>query len=347
VEARMYIGTEHGVVTLKSTDGHAWDTESEGLQSWAVPSVAVVPGSPNRVIAGTRGDGVWVSDDCGKSWKKPCYGKRGPGKVRGVAVDAKNPNRIYAGCEPIDIFVSEDLGASWDRLDSVWDIPFVATVPYPVATVEPHVRDITIDPNDPSVIYAALQVGYILKSTDGGKTWRLLNNNFDCDVHTIVVDPQHSDNVYIATGGHDSRSGRAPGRALYASADGGETWSTTAMNFTQEYSVPLTMDPQDPRTLYASLAHGQPNQWRRPTGAESIIIRSKDGGRSWDRLQRGLEGADHEFAEAIVIDSQAPNCVYAVQRSGDLYASDDKGESWSAVDVRVPGVASAELARFA
>jgi photosystem II stability/assembly factor-like uncharacterized protein len=343
----MYIGTDKGVVTLQTKDGYAWETESQGLQSWAVPSVAFVPGEPNKVIAGTRGDGVWVSEDAGKSWTKPSYGRRGPGKVRCVAVDPKNPQRIYAGCEPIDIFVSEDQGKNWERIDSVWDDPFVATVPYPVAVVEPHVRDIAIDPNEPNVLYAALQVGYILKSTDAGRTWKLLNKNVDCDVHTIVIDPSNTQNVYIATGGHDSRSGRAPGRALYASADGGESWAPKAMNFTREYSVPLTMSPTNPKVLYSSLANGQPNSWRgRPGGAESLLIRSQDGGESWEQLSRGLAGADKEFAEAIVIDREQPSRIYAAQRGGDIYASEDAGDSWSSVDVRVPGVASAKLARF-
>src|SRR6266542_2298441 len=201
MESRMYIGTDKGVVTLQSKDGYAWETESQGLQSWSVPSVTYIPSEPNKVLAGTRGDGVWLSEDAGQSWTKPSYGRRGPGKVRCVAVDPKNPQRIYAGCEPIDIFVSEDQGKSWERIDSVWDDPFVATVTYPVAVVEPHVRDISIDPNDPNTIYAALQVGYILKSTDAGRTWKLLNKNVDCDVHTIVIDPANTENIYVATGG--------------------------------------------------------------------------------------------------------------------------------------------------
>jgi photosystem II stability/assembly factor-like uncharacterized protein len=169
----------------------------------------------------------------------------------------------------------------------------------------------------------------------------------DCDVHTIVIDPSNTQNVYIATGGHDARSGRAPGRALYASADGGETWAPKALNFDQEYSVPLTMSPTNPKVLYSSLAHGQPNSWRgRPGGAESMLIRSQDGGDTWEQLARGLSGAEKEFAEAIVIDREQPSRIYAAQRSGDIYASEDAGDSWSSVDARVPGVASAKLARF-
>ena len=51
------------------------------------------------------------------------------------------------------------------------------------------------------------------------------------------------------------------------------------MNFSQEYSVPLTMDPKNPDVLYSSLAHGQPNAWRRPTGAESLVVRME----AWPR----------------------------------------------------------------
>ena len=93
-------------------------------------------------------------------------------------------------------------------------------------------------PERPSILYAALQVGYILKSTDAGRTWKLLNQNLDCDVHTIVIDPSNTQNVFVATGGHDSRSGRAPGSVLYASADGGESWAPKAMNFSASTRCP-------------------------------------------------------------------------------------------------------------
>src|SRR4051794_28169131 len=130
MDSVFYVGTENGLSTVRTSDGRRWEQENHGLEGWAVPKVAVDPSAPNRVFAGTRGDGVWVSEDFGAKWKKPSYGKRGPGKVRAVAF-APRPNRLYAGCEPIDIFVSEDLGASWERLDGVWDVPWVPTVTYP------------------------------------------------------------------------------------------------------------------------------------------------------------------------------------------------------------------------
>ena len=306
----LYLGTDEGLFTLKSEDGRNWNIESQSLNDWVVSKIAVLPARPNVVFAGTRGDGVWVSEDFGKGWKKPCYGKPGPGKVRCITVDPRDPNTVYAGTEPIDIFVSRDAGKSWSRLESVWKVPSVESVDYPVATVEPHVRDITIDPKDSNTIYAALQVGFMLKSSDGGRSWKLLNRGLDADVHTIVIDPRNPKALFIATGGHDYRKGTTPGRALYMSQDGGESWSPTAMDFPHEYSVPLVMHPKNPNVLYSALAKGQPGQWRkRPTGAESIIIRTLDGGKKWDQLDGKISEISKNFTEAIAIDPDRKSVV--------------------------------------
>ncbi len=344
--AILYLGTEKGLMTLKSDDGQSWKVAHHGLKDWEVPKVAVDPASPNRLFAGTRGDGVWFSENFGESWKKLCYGKRGPGKVRAVALDPQDSNTVYAGTEPIDIFVSRDGTKSWTRFDSVWDIPFVATVPYPVATVEPHVREITVDPKDSKTIYAALQVGYILKTTDGGASWKLLDKELDCDVHTIVIDPSNTKNIFIATGGHDCRQGKTKGKALYMSNDGGERWAPTGMEFSQEYSVPLVMHPKNPKIIFSALAHGQPSQWRkRSTGAESLIVKTSDGGTHWQKLDGGLAAATQGFPEAIAFDEGDPKILYAGTRGGELYGSKDDGNSWTKYDIQTPSVTDMKCVR--
>jgi len=340
----LYLGTGEGVVTLISEDGRSWNMQSHALKDWAIPKIAALSARPNFVLAGTRGDGVWVSEDFGKSWKKPCYGKPGPGKVRCVTIDPHEPNSVYAGTEPIDVFVSRDGGRRWARLDSVWKMPWVESVDYPVATVEPHVRDIALDPQHPGTLYAALQVGFILKSTNSGASWKLLNKGLDADVHTIVIDPRNTNRLFIATGGHDYRNGKASGRALYMSEDAGESWVPTAKDFSQEYSVPLVMHPKNPDILYSAVANGQPGQWRkRATGAESLIIRTKDGGRHWEKVNGKLSEISKNFAEAIVIDESGPNHLYAASRSGDLYLSQDGGEGWTKIDIQVPEVSDMKV----
>jgi photosystem II stability/assembly factor-like uncharacterized protein len=341
----LYLGTDEGVVTLKSEDGRSWKVEHHGLKDWQVPEVAVSPSAPNKVFAGTRGDGVWLSEDFGATWSKPCYGKRGPGKVRCLTIDPRDPNMLYAGTEPIDVFISRDGAKSWKRLDSVWNIPSVSTITYPVATVEPHVRDITIDPKEPNTIYVALQVGYMIKTKDGGATWELLNKNLDCDVHTIVLHPEDSNKVFIATGGHDCRAGKAPGRALYFSSDGGENWAPMAAEFKEEYSVPLTIHPKRPNVIYSAVANGQPGQWRkRASGAEAFLIQSMDAGKSWKKLDGEVSRANQSFVEAFAFDPANFDHMYAAQQNGDIFGSEDSGSSWFKLNVKAPHVSDMKAA---
>ena len=242
------------------------------------------------------------------------------------------------GGEPIDIYVSNDTAKSWTRLESVRSVPGVAEFGYPLANVEPHVREITIDLGNPNILYAALQVGFMLKSTDGGMTWKLLDKGLDADVHAIVIDSKNPKRLFIASGGDSYRAGQAPGRALYMSEDGGDSWLPTAMNYNEEYSVPLVMHPKNSDVLYTALAHGSPGSWRRPTGAESYLLKTTDGGKSWQKLSDGPNDGGKSFTEVLVIDDEAPNQMYAGTRSGDIYSSDDGGESWRKLAVKVPSI---------
>ena len=346
MESVLYIGTDAGVVTVRSRDNASWQITDRGLRKWEVTEIAVSPLHPNKIFAGTRGDGVWVSEDFGKSWVKPCYGRRGPGKVRSVTIDPHEPARLYAGCEPIDLFVSEDEGKNWQRLDSVRELPFIDGISYPLARVEPHVRDITIDPENPDVLYVALQLGYIIKSADRGRSWTRLDNNLDCDVHVVLIDPSAPRRLTVATGGHGSRRGEAPGRALYFSNDAGASWTPTAMNFEQDYSVPLIRDPHDADRLYSALANGTAGRWhKRDSGAEAIIIRSRDGGENWEAVGPGIDG--RQYPEAIVADPASNGRIHAGCRNGDFYTSDDAGDSWRRLDLglKIDDLSSLALAQ--
>lgn len=336
----VYAGTERGIVSLLAEEGSLTEV-GRGLESWAVDAVAVDPQDPNRVYAGTRGDGVWASPDAGKSWTKPSYGKPGPGKIRSLAFDPSLPQRLYTGCEPIDLYVTEDQGRNWEKFPSLWSHPHIPTVTYPAAPrVEPHVRHVAVDPTDPNTLYLALQVGYIVKSTDGGKTWNLLDKDLDCDVHTIVIDPRNPQRLTIATGGGDSRKGVTSGRSIYASADGGSTWSGVAMEFWQEYSVPLAMNPSNPDVLFCAVANSNPSRWNRPEGANSSFIRSLDGGAHWENVPLPDPEASKDYIEGIAFDPTRPERMFAGTKEGALFHSADQGSSWEMAPARLTEVTS-------
>lgn len=334
----LYAGTTEGVFTVRE-DGGEWEVQSQGLGQWEVNDIAVVPGSPNRVLAGTRGNGVLVSDDFGKTWKKPNRGRPGPGKVKCVTISPHDPAVWYAGTEPIAVWVTRDSGETWQNLDAIWDIPYIAEIDYPVPAVEPHVRDIVVDPADPDTFYASLQVGYMTKTTDGGRTWSMVNDNVDSDIHVVVARPDDPKHIYVSTGGHDNRLGNSPGRALYETLDGGGSWKPMAMEFDQEYSVPLAMHPRNPDVLYSALAFGQPSQWRnREGGAQGTLVRSHDGGASWHEANTGFEEVGRDFVETITFDQSMPDHIYIGTRQGGVFTSHDAGESWAKVRVDLPEI---------
>lgn len=337
----IYVGTESGVrVVTRKADG-SWDVGAASLSSFSVETIEFSRSAPETVFAGTRGDGVWRSDDAGRSWRKPSYGRLGPGKVRALTLDTRSSgDRLWAGGEPIQLFASEDHASTWSVVESLQNEPWVADVSYPAPTVEPHVRDIVIDRADELTVYVALQVGYILKSTDGGSSWTLLRNNIDCDVHQVAIDARDSKRILAATGGQDVEAGLLQGRALYESSDAGGSWTPLAMEFDQDYALTVVGCPSDPTIWLSGVAKGHPGHWRgRASGADALLLRSVDRGASWTSVDvSDLSDGGRHLAIAFSFHPGAPGYVYAALSNGRLLASDDAGQSWVSTNLEFPGL---------
>ena len=116
----LYAATNEGVVALQSDDSDRWATRSQGLKSWSVPKLDALTSQPGRVVAGTRGDGVWVSDDFGETWEHLEDGLPGTSKQFPAAIvfERDDPDRIYIGLSSGDLYASQDAGDSWRQLET-------------------------------------------------------------------------------------------------------------------------------------------------------------------------------------------------------------------------------------
>lgn len=179
--SRLLVGTVGGVFALDRQDRLKWKVASKALEGQHVSSVQLEPQS-GTTFAGVYKGGVQVSEDGGKSWAKRSDGLGSDDVYSLTYSRANGKTTVYCGTEPARLFRSDDLGAHWSELNSLGDAPGKGNWTFPAPPFVAHVKFIAVDPQDPDIIYAAVEVGGLLKSRDGGKTWEA-QHGFYADVH--------------------------------------------------------------------------------------------------------------------------------------------------------------------
>ena len=180
--------------------------------------------------------------------------------------------------------------------------------------------DIAIAPSDPNIIYAGTGEedsrnsispgGGLYKSTDAGKTWKLMGLEATQQIGRIVVDPADPNIVYVAALGHVWNSN--PERGLYKTTDGGTTWKLVKFISDKAGFVDLAMDPADHNTLYAS-------SWERVRGPYFLksggpgsgLWKTTDAGSTWREIRGGGFPETTKGRIGIAVAASNPRIVYA------------------------------------
>ena len=111
------------------------------------------------------------------------------------------------------------------------------------------------------------------------------------------------------------------------------------MEFEQTYSVPLTPHPTNPQIMFSSLATGTPTKWKnREGGAQAELIRSENGGETWQAIDTGYEAMRSEFPMAIAVDAIDHDRIYVATRYGKVFCSPDGGKAWSDLGINIAEV---------
>ncbi|MGQ0766841.1 MAG: WD40/YVTN/BNR-like repeat-containing protein [Gemmatimonadota bacterium] len=198
---------------------------------------------------------------------------------------------------------------------------------------------IAVAPSDNNVIYvgtgehairgqSSTYGDGVYKSTDQGRTWRNTGLSASRQISAVRVHPQNPDIVWVAAQG-DRWKGTTD-RGVYRSNDGGKTWALLLKgeNLTSGPSD-LSLDPTNPRILYAAFWDHQRQPWFvRSGGPGSGIWKSTDGGDSWTRLTEGLPRLMGKIG--VAVSPSNPDRVFAIveAEAGGLYRSDDAGKTW-------------------
>lgn len=325
-----YFGSTGGGV-WKSTDGGAnWLNVSDGfLGTGSVGALEVAPSDPNVIYVGmgektvrgnvSHGDGVYKSNDAGKTWKR--LGLDDTRHIPRVRVNPKNPDIVFVAAlghlfgpnEQRGVFRSKDGGKTWEKV--LYRDDKTGAV------------DLVIDPSNPNVIYATLwqvrRTPYslesggagsgIFKSTDGGDTWTEITRNTGLPqgltgISGITVSPVNSERVWAIVEAADG--------GVFRSDNGGETWAKTSddRNLRQRawYYTRLYADPQNVDRVYVLNVN---------------FHRSDDGGRTFRSIPQIQHGDTHDLWLA-----PNDNRRMILGDDGGAEVTTDAGANWTEQD---------------
>jgi len=286
-------------------------------------SAAGVPGNPAVYYFGTAGSGVWKTVDGGQVWICVSDSVRLTG-IGAVAVAPSRPDTVYAGASgfgpPAGLYRSTDAGGHWD-----------------LVALEGHgVASIAIDPRNPDVVMAAAADTGVLRTSDGGKTWKSVLPDSKAGGVWLAFDPDDARNVYAGTrailaggrGGFGGGGGGGAGRGappvttpatdsqIFRSTDEGLTWTKTS---------PDGLPGGNFGTISLAVAPGTKGQRVYDYVAQGIF-RSDDGGAHWSRATDDPRLIGGGQFHDILVNPRDPNVLFATQTS--LYRSTDAGKTW-------------------
>jgi photosystem II stability/assembly factor-like uncharacterized protein len=174
----------------------------------------------------------------------------------------------------------------------------------------------------------------VYRSTDAGKTWKHAGLRESGQIGRIRVHPKDANLLYVAALGHIF--GPNDERGVFRSRDGGKTWEKVLFASSKTGAVDLSMDPNNPRVLYAALWTTERKPWTILSGsAESGLYKTTDGGDTWTKLKGGLpEGVVGKIG--VSVSPANPERVWAIveapDTTGGIYRSDNAGETWRKVN---------------
>ncbi|MCI0486341.1 MAG: glycosyl hydrolase [Blastocatellia bacterium] len=253
------------------------------------------------------------------------------GRVTAVAGVNSQPNVYYFGATGGGVWKTADAGVNWEPVsDGYFNTGSVGAI--------------GIAESDPNIVYVGMgevpirgNVSHgdgVYKSTDAGKTWKHMGLSDTRQIGRIRVHPRNPDMVYVAALGHVF--GPNEERGVFRSTDGGKSWKKVLHRSNKAGTVDLVLDPSNANNIYA----GFWEVYRVPYSLESGgpgsgVLKSTDGGDTWDDLTRNQGMPRGVIGKVgVAVSPVNPDRVWAIVEAdeGGVFRSDDAGKTWARVN---------------
>jgi len=309
------------------TDDTGWQQLTEGLPAHAqVRAVAVDPTNADVVWCGCD-EGPYRSTDGGDTWT--AVELPGPSRqVWTLEFDPADPATLYAGTAPAVVYRSRDGGASWELLEAA------AIAPRLDMGFATRLISLAVAPGNPDDIWAGVEVGGMMHSSDGGATWQDATDALEA----LAADERYRSRLFSDTDAEGMLdihqvvlTAAAPGAAfiglrmgIFRSDDGGRSWRDLGVGRFSPltYCRDLKVSAHDPRVLYATLSDES-------LGKQGSVFRSDDLGETWRRY----DGLGDEPVSTMMQVAPSPSdadTVWCATRRGDVWVTVDGGATWQA-----------------
>jgi hypothetical protein len=275
----------------------------------------------------------------------------------------RQPGVWFAGASPIGLFKSEDDGVTWEGLAGFNDNPALAKWCYnfaPGTPDGPKCHSVQVDPSNQDRMLLGLSGGGVFLSEDQGKQWRPINGGvamdyappkedgteyeFGHDPHDAVIHPANPRRWY-----HQNHCGIY--RLDWSDGARAQRWKRIGNNMPKDVGdigFPMTCHPSDDKTVWVVPMDGGTIWPRTSVEGRPAVFRTRDAGETWQRLDKGLpRRAWHTvLRQAMAHDGGKPLGLAFGTTSGEVWESNDEGDSWKSRVTGLPKIMSLTAARL-
>ena len=304
---RLLIGTNAGAF---SPDGKPVAGIGEQVVRQAIRS-------DGHVFAAAA-DGVYASAD-GSSWSRVL--DTGTAEVWAVAASPHQPGVLYAGTAPAHVYASRDMGKSWTEVESFLRSPGAERWCVPGNPAGARALALAFDPFAPERMWAGVEVGGVITTSDAGAHWTASWVGPNADVHLLAPHPAQRDVLFATCGfGRNDSNPNDPGIAgPYRSDDGGQGWKHLAAGMDVHYTRPMCIDPRPPHVLTVPGVPDVRSSIRDEGGSRCVLYRSDDNGSTWRSLGDSSHSPSAARMTAVAPDPEVPSGVLVGTETGEVW----------------------------